>query len=658
MPQATVFISYSHKDEEWKDRLMTHLKALQMEDTLNVWDDRRITAGQDWKGEVEKAIASASVAILLISADFLASKFIRGKEVPPLLRRRENEGLRIFPVIVNPCSWKRIKWLAEIQARPTDGRALSAGDEHQINADLAAIAEEVADIIEAEEQERQEAIEEHLNGVRTAFGEGAYSEAHHLLDEILKDNGIDPDNSEARRLRSEAKAEEEAQSKIEAHRQGAEAAFAKRQYDEAIALWNKLLKLAPDDEEAKKSIAHTQNLLELQGHLKELEEAVADGKDETAVQRWESISSLLPEGAESAYDKQIASLERKVGQHDGEVKKLKAAIQEGKGQSSNLESEKRGLLQELEAKDGEIGVLKKAEGKAARQAQTQADQMNALETQLKKAQDELKNLRPPKRTKKLPSGLVRRDGKIFSEVDGAEMVLIPGGKFQMGSNNGYDGEKPVNPVSLDAFYMDVYPVTVGQYRRFIEATGHRSPNWETVTKYARNDDHPIICVSWRDAMTYCKWAGKILPTEAQWEYAARGKLEGKQYPWGDAPSDETKANYGFKVGKTTPVGKYPKNGYGLYDMAGNVWEWCLDEWDANFYSKNRESNPVAGDKITIVNNDFTNVKTSRVLRGGSWNGVDHRLRVAGRFRYNPAYRYRYFGFRCAVRPSKLSDNGD
>jgi hypothetical protein len=147
MTKPTVFISYSHKDEEWKDRLVTHLGVLRHQGLLDLWDDRRIGAGEDWKQEIQEAMDAASVAVLLVSANFLTSRFILGEEVPRLLERRDKEGLRIFPVIVKPCAWQTVGWLSRIQARPKDGRPLSAGDEHQIDADLAAIATEVHELI-------------------------------------------------------------------------------------------------------------------------------------------------------------------------------------------------------------------------------------------------------------------------------------------------------------------------------------------------------------------------------------------------------------------------------------------------------------------------------------------------------------------------------
>ena len=147
MTSPTVFITYSHKDEAWKDRLVSHLGVLQHEGLLNLWDDRRIGAGQDWEKEIEEAMAKANVAILLVSRHFLTSNFILEEEVPRLMERREKEGVRIFPIIAEPCVWKQVKWLSRMNLRPKDGKPLSGGNEHQIDTDLAAIAEEVAAII-------------------------------------------------------------------------------------------------------------------------------------------------------------------------------------------------------------------------------------------------------------------------------------------------------------------------------------------------------------------------------------------------------------------------------------------------------------------------------------------------------------------------------
>lgn len=139
----TLFISYSHKDEEWKDRLVSHLGVLRYEGLLDLWDDRRIRAGEDWNAKIQAALNEANVAVLLITANFLTSEFILGEEVPRLLKRRAEESLYVFPVVTRPCAWQRVKWLNQMQLRPLDARPLSSGSEYQIDADLAAIANEI-----------------------------------------------------------------------------------------------------------------------------------------------------------------------------------------------------------------------------------------------------------------------------------------------------------------------------------------------------------------------------------------------------------------------------------------------------------------------------------------------------------------------------------
>ena len=251
--------------------------------------------------------------------------------------------------------------------------------------------------------------------------------------------------------------------------------------------------------------------------------------------------------------------------------------------------------------------------------------------------------------------------------DGAEMVLIPAGEFQMGSTHTEEAaEKPVHTVYIDAFYIDTYEVTVGQYYQFIGATGHRSPAYQ-LFPFSPTDRHPMIYVSWHDAMAYAKWAGKRLPTEAEWEKAARGGYVGQKYPWGNGPPDGAQCNFSDKIGEksgkwegstgwiksaddghmyTAPVGSYPPNGYGLYDMAGNVWEWCFDAYDANFYASSPPRNPIAGIIVTSTTDNSITVNESRVLRGGSWTPHPQNVRSAHRWSYSAHSVSFSVGFRC------------
>ncbi len=238
------------------------------------------------------------------------------------------------------------------------------------------------------------------------------------------------------------------------------------------------------------------------------------------------------------------------------------------------------------------------------------------------------------------------------QVDLSKMVLIPAGEFPMGTDGlaGESGEnsKPIHSVSLDAFYIDTHEVTVGEYKRFIEAARYK-PLLKDVKKFSPTDMHPVVGVSWRDAMAYATWAGKRLPTEAEWEKAARGGLLDKKFPWGDEKPNSALANYQKMEKTTTPVGEYPPNGFGLYDVAGNVSEWCLDEWDADFYTPFPEENPFAGPKSRDATlEEFQTLKGLRVVRGGSWSAMSPgSLYVGGRTKAEALKVYNYIGFRCA-----------
>ncbi|MCE2400099.1 formylglycine-generating enzyme family protein [Candidatus Poribacteria bacterium] len=248
-------------------------------------------------------------------------------------------------------------------------------------------------------------------------------------------------------------------------------------------------------------------------------------------------------------------------------------------------------------------------------------------------------------TVKIPEGAI-------AELQPEDMVLIPAGEFQMGSKDAEadNSEQPMHPVYVDAFYIDKHEVTIGQYRRFIRETGHHPLDWDNVFTYSPTDDHPVVGVSWHDAMAYAAWIGKRLPTEAEWEKATRGgNLISKKYVWGNTAPDAEKCNFGGSADGyeyAAPVGSFPANGYGLHDMAGNVWEWCLDEFQSNAYSNPPRKNPVVGESITYLISNSMDIKTERVLRGGSWFSTSHDVQVATRFKGSPSFRGSFVGFRC------------
>jgi len=240
------------------------------------------------------------------------------------------------------------------------------------------------------------------------------------------------------------------------------------------------------------------------------------------------------------------------------------------------------------------------------------------------------------------------------------MVRIPAGPFLMGTQGWGPFESPVHEVYLDEYWIDAMPVTNQQFAWFVRQTeyetdaerlgsawGHqqgvygeiRGLNWRTYHLPGR-ELHPVVLVSWTDAAEYARWAGLRLPTEAEWEKAARGKYSGL-YPWGDAEPDGTQSNFAGTPKDpppTTPVGQFSPNSHGLYDVVGNVWQWCQDWYEDSYYVKSPSRNPMGPQSGAV-----------RCRRGGGWNVIQSfRLRCTNRGALRPLVSVSNVGFRCCI----------
>ncbi len=260
--------------------------------------------------------------------------------------------------------------------------------------------------------------------------------------------------------------------------------------------------------------------------------------------------------------------------------------------------------------------------------------------------------------------------------DGAVMVWVPAGKFIMGSNNVQlanegkkwrpstekhgkyvlDAEKPQRDVYLDGYWIYKHEVTVSQYHKFCDATNRKMP---VLSNRHLKGSEAMVCVSWTDADAYCRWAGVSLPTEAQWEKAARG-TDGRIYPWGDewdASKCTDTVSVILKGAKSVSSLANGKSPYGCYNMAGNAWEWCADWYDPNYYATSTPLNPTGPSmavKFTVPYDHPTELEGARVIRGGSWGdfynyGYDEVFRCASRSFANPSKHSAVYGFRC-VKP--------
>ena len=230
---------------------------------------------------------------------------------------------------------------------------------------------------------------------------------------------------------------------------------------------------------------------------------------------------------------------------------------------------------------------------------------------------------------------------FVSAIDGLDYVKIPAGAFQMGCVGGSffvaeecnDLERPRHQVEITrAFWMSRTEVTVAAYKRFVKETGQKWPKTPYFNTLWVKQDHPIVQVTWDEAKAYCEWSGGRLPTEAEWEYAARGGSEGFLYPWGNKISSQN-ARYRSLGFGTVAVGSCPANGFGLYDMIGNVHEWCSDWYDDDYYAASPPRDPKGPPS-----------GKSRVLRGGSWGNYRQTVRTS--FRSSGLSGNNNIGFRC------------
>ncbi|MBI2945432.1 MAG: SUMF1/EgtB/PvdO family nonheme iron enzyme [Candidatus Wallbacteria bacterium] len=232
-----------------------------------------------------------------------------------------------------------------------------------------------------------------------------------------------------------------------------------------------------------------------------------------------------------------------------------------------------------------------------------------------------------------------------NDRDKSLLILVPGGTFRMGRDDGPANEKPAHEVTLSPYLISKYEVTWGQYLQFCEQTGRKKPER---TEWATNK-HPVANVTWGDALSYCEWAGLRLPTEAEWELAARGS-ECRSYPWGeDDPAGSGYCKYGeqrcyLKESDKHPrsVGSYPKGAspVGALDLAGNVAEWCRDRYDSGAYAARQGNGPVK-DPSGPERGDY------RVVRGGAWCYDQEKLRGSTRFLFDPDRPFAGIGFRAA-----------
>jgi formylglycine-generating enzyme required for sulfatase activity len=267
--------------------------------------------------------------------------------------------------------------------------------------------------------------------------------------------------------------------------------------------------------------------------------------------------------------------------------------------------------------------------------------------------------------------------------DHGDTVLVQGGTFGMGTSEpmvaelrslygvrfpgSFETEIPLHSVTIGSFRMDRYEITNARFVTFVAAhpewgpgrrpadlhNGQYLAHWNSGSYPEGKGDHPIVYVTWHAAQAFCRWAGGRLPTEAEWEYAARGGDE-REFPWGDGDPSPARANYSAGgLAGTVPVGSYPANSLGLHDMAGNVWEWVMDEWEPA-YSGEARTDPIVGGPVP--DEAIDEVRGRRVIRGGSYGGAVVNLRTRWRDSHEVTNATDFVGFRCAYPGNRRPTN--
>jgi formylglycine-generating enzyme required for sulfatase activity len=556
-----VFLSYSHKDNELRKELSSHLSSLAHQKLIEPWHDRNIDAGSGWASEIDQNLARAEIILLLVSSDFINSRYCYSIEMKEALARHEANEVQVIPVIIRACDWQRSP-LGKLQAIPRDNQAVASNRDKyardqpwlQVVKEIGKVAQQIRDrrIAEFTVQQQVEARESFRSTAEELYRDGGFS---HAAQELLRDAWT--------RLGLEE----------------AEAIEIQRTVQANLTRYFKVLVADLGDRSAL-SAAQRQELKMLQSTL-----GISDGK----------AASL----------EQVAVAERAL--------KLRSTVAMTANESSVQDVVGGNRIRDFSF---EVITVDREGNENSR---------------------------------------VTRTAKFFAEKLGdrtsLEMVKIPGGSFQMGSLpvEGADDELPQHTVQVPEFWMGKYPVTQAQWR-FVAALPQEKIKLEAKPSRFDGDNRPVERVSWHQSVEFCQRLSRKtgneyrLPSEAEWEYACRAKTLTKFY-FGDVLTPKI-ANFNENVGKTTNVGIYKPNVFGLYDMHGNVWEWCFDN-----YFDNYKNAPFDGS--ACIDSDSEN-NSIYVLRGGSWFSYPDFCRSACRYRYGIDFYTDDVGFRVVYAPARTS----
>ena len=605
-----LFISYSHLDRSWLERLRKHLKRLENRHGLQRWDDSRLQAGDLWREEIEQALARAKVALLLVSPDFLASDFIDGVELPPLFKAAEREGLKILWVLLRPAYWESHEDLAKYQRVIPRRRAVSLLSDAEQDEAMVQIAKEIQAAftqLEAQREALQKAAEAEALDSRQAENE-ASAEANRLPDIDVQ---LERVNKESLRRT------------VQSIQSAAQLDY--RQQVQRLA-------------EGRGGLISPAGriLLEKRGNELGLEREVAKGIE---------IEVLRP----------FREYEEKLGLYRKAVQGLLGA--EGSASmalSPEDQQELNEVAQSLKLRSSDVAAIHQELG---------LEEGGVLLIQIHATRGWLVREGNQWQTKTEQITQTGYQQELSKEI-AITMLQIPAGEFKIGSPDNEDergeSEGPQRLVQLQSFFLGQTPVTQAQWK-VVAGWPKVGVDLNPTPSHFKGDTRPVDRVSWDEAMEFCHRLSQrsnlayTLPSEAQWEYSCRAGTK-TPFAFGDTLTPELAnydANYTYGSGpkgiyrkETLDVGSFPANAWGLHDMHGNVWEWCLDPWHQTYGGA-----PSDG---TAWENGADD-EGVRLLRGGSWSLSPRNCRSAFRGRRLQDYRVSNVGFRlCRFPPGLIS----
>ena len=650
-----IFITYAHKDTDAKDELITNLAVMKRDGLISIWHDNEITPGDTWRDAISNNLHDSDMLIYLVSAYSLDSENCN-KELAEAL----SANIKVIPIILTDCDWKNDR-LSDFQALPDRGKPISEWERKSagwqnvvegIRRTISKIQSQIDSSGESGEELQAESVFQQGNVLMMLGQTGKAVKAY--------TQSIDLNSCDARAYNNRG------------------AAYRNNEdFDLAIQDFNKSKQLKSNFEARDSTDGFVKLDMPLEKMLNRITFIVTDLSGESnkaVVFEGEGVTAntdhiILTQNYEEnghTYYAYYILLPQYTVEGNRYIFVPLAQSGGGSGVFWDLNVVDKKTLRTVD--EVGIGDRAKIEKVTLVSNHNNAVTITYIERTVNKNSEVVYN--PSKAIERhfqMKQGILKEVNFFEKTViplssSYADMVLIPGNEFDIVSNTSDSGKKTIHTVYIDAFYMDKYEVTNAQYKEFSDANpqwqkdripkkyhdGNYLKDWNGNNYPISKGSHPVASVSWYGAMAYAKWIGKRLPTQMEWEKAARGGLTGQKYPWGNS-IDPSKANYSRNVGDTTPVGSYPPNEYDLYDMMGNVWEWCIDEHDYEFYQTSLHRYPIVGaDKITEIINDFLSTDSSRVLRGGSWIRFARDIKVSDRDYAYPTFSNDDFGFRCVM----------